>query len=243
MKRMIQTSLLLCGLIFSSCDKEVESNELTSFNVPELVHVYGGHPFTLPIVQDTEGADISTLEFTHPDDTNFKLDIRGDKAVIKYIPLEENDKIEERSETLRVGNEKLGYKDVVVHVASQPISAAFLLPYGVADIYDGAVLKIDGNNKDGVYSFGIIAAANCTGIDGKAPELAEEEFSCTVEAPDGKILSQEGAKSGAGHILALSYTKDVEGFIEVTYNFTDRYSVSDKDFVKEYTLSFAIESW
>ena len=49
--------LLLCGIIclIPSCKKEKAPqvlSEPTSFDVPELVHVYGGYPFTLPIVTE-----------------------------------------------------------------------------------------------------------------------------------------------------------------------------------------------
>ena len=140
--------LLLCGIIclIPSCKKEKAPqvlSEPTSFDVPELVHVYGGYPFTLPFVTEPEVSDISALEFNHPDKENFKLKIVDNQAVLTYIPLEEEGKTEVskvRSETLRVGSEKLGYKDVVVHVARTPLFAAFLSPIGVADISDGAYL-------------------------------------------------------------------------------------------------------
>lgn len=230
-----------------SCKKEKPLAKLTSFELPELVHVYGGHQFTLPIVTEPEAGDISKLEFTHPEETNFNVEIRGNKAILTYVPLEENDETEGtkvRSETLRIGNEALGYKDVVVHVASQPISAAFLIPFGVAEISDGAVLKAEGKEQtDGSYKFGIIAMANFTDIEGKAPELTEDEFSCNVEAPSGKIISKESVNSGNVLALPLYYTKDVVGEMAITYKFTDRYSVAGKDFDNEYTLSFSIQNW
>lgn len=166
-----------------SCKKEKEPqvlSEPTSFDVPELVHVYGGYPFTLPIVTEPEVSDISALEFEHPDKENFKLKIVDNQAVLTYVPLEENDETEGvkvRSETLRVGNEKLGYKDVVVHVASTPISAAFLLPLAVADIYDGAYLKTEGYPSGDNYRFLIGAAVHFQDIEGNVPSLTEEDLS------------------------------------------------------------------
>ena len=230
-----------------SCKKEPVLYDITSFEVPELVHVYGGHPFTLPIVTEPAAGDISKLEFTHPDETNFKLEISGNKAILTYVPLEENDETEGtkvRSETLRIGNEALGYKDVAVHVASRPISALFIVPFNVAEISDGAVLKVEGKEQtDGSYSFGIIAMAHITDIEGKSLELTEDEFSCTVEAPSGKIISREESNAGAALALSLTYTKEVEGEMAISCTFTDSYSVAGRDFTNEYTLSFSIQSW
>lgn len=245
MKRIVLI-LSAIAVLFSSCKKEPALYDITSFEVPELVHVYGGHPFTLPIVTEPEAGDISKLEFTHPEETNFNVEISGNKAILTYVPLEENDETEGtkvRSETLRIGNEALGYKKVVVHVASQPISAAFLVPFGVAEISDGAVLEVEGKEQeDGSYSFGILALVNCEDIDGKSPELTGDEFSCSVEAASGKIISKQSANSGSALGLTLNYTKDVVGEMEITYTFTDNYSVAGKDFDNEYTLSFSIQN-
>ncbi len=235
------------SLFFSSCNKEPVLYDITSFEVPELVHVYGGHPFTLPIVTEPEAGDISKLEFTHPEETNFNVEISGNKAIFTYVPLEENDQTEGmkvRSEILRIGNETLGYKNVVVHVASQPITAAFLVPFGVAEISDGAVLKVEGKEQtDGSHYFGILAAVGFTDIAGQIPDFEEDEFSCNVEAPSGKIISKESVNSGNVLALPLYYTKDVVGEMAITYKFTDRYSVAGKDFDNEYTLSFSIQNW
>ena len=76
-----------------SCKKEKEPqvlSEPTSFDVPALVHVYGGYPFTLPIVTEPEVSDISALEFEHPDKENFRLKIVDNQAVLTYIPRDEN---------------------------------------------------------------------------------------------------------------------------------------------------------
>ena len=247
LNRLIGIVTIATSLMLISCKKEPVLYDITSFEVPELVHVYGGHPFTLPIVTEPEAGDISKLEFTHPEETNFNVEIRGNKAILTYVPLEENDKTEGmkvRSEILRIGNEALGYKDVVVHVASQPITAAFLVPFGVAEISDGAVLKVEGKEQtDGSHYFGILAAVGFTDIAGQIPDFEEDEFSCTVEAPSGKIISKESVNSGNALGLTLYYTKDVVGKMAITYKFTDRYSVAGKDFDKEYTLSFSIENW
>ena len=247
MNRLISIVTIATSLMLISCKKEPVLYDITSFEVPELVHVYGGHPFTLPIVTEPEAGDISKLEFTHPEETNFNVEIRGNKAILTYVPLEENDKTEGmkvRSEILRIGNEALGYKDVVVHVASQPITAAFLVPFGVAEISDGAVLKVEGKEQtDGSHYFGILAAVGFTDIAGQIPDFEEDEFSCTVEAPSGKIISKESVNSGNALGLTLYYTKDVVGEMAITYKFTDRYSVAGKDFDNEYTLSFSIENW
>ena len=247
MKRFVLT-LLLIGVIccISACKKEPVLLAPTSFEVPELVHVYGGHPFTLPIVTEPASADISRLEFTHPEETNFEVKIEGNQAILTYVPLAEKDATEGlkvRSETLRIGNEALGYKDVVVHVSSAPFSVIFLVPFNAAEISDGAVLNVDGKQQaDGSYSFSIIAAANRSDIEGKMPELKEEEFSCTVDAPADKLISNEGIISGSLHALALNYTKGVAGEMEIAYKFTDSYTVAGREFPNEYSLSFSIVS-
>ena len=216
MKRFVLT-LLLIGVIccISACKKEPALLGPTSFEVPELVHVYGGHPFTLPIVTEPASADISGLEFTHPEETNFEVKIEGKQAILTYVPLAENDATEGlkvRSETLRIGNEALGYKDVVVHVSSAPFTVAFLAPFNAAEISDGAVLNVDGKQQvDGSYSFAIIAAVNRSDIEGNSPDLTEEEFSCTVDAPADKLISNDGTIAGSLHALALNYTKGVAG--------------------------------
>ena len=228
------------------CKKEPAQSGPTSFEVPELVHVYGGHPFALPIVTEPASADISGLEFTHPEETNFEVKIEGNQAILTYVPLAENDETEGwkvRSETLRIGNEALGYKDVVVHVSSAPITVAFLNPFNAAVISDDAVLNVDGQQQaDGSYSFGIIAAVNRSDIDGHSLDLTEEEFSCTVDAPADKLISNEGAISGSLHALALNYTKGVAGEMEIAYKFTDSYTVADLEFANEYRLSLSIVS-
>ena len=247
MKRFVLT-LLLIGVIccISACKKEPVLLAPTSFEVPELVHVYGGHPFTLPIVTEPASADISRLEFTHPEKTNFEVKIEGNQAILTYVPLAENDATEGlkvRSETLRIGNEALGYKDVVVHVSSAPFSVFFLAPFNAAEISDGAVLNVDGQQQaDGSYSFSIIAAVNRSDIEGISPALTEKEFSCTVDAPADKLISNEGIISGNLHALALNYTKGVAGEIEVAYKFTDSFTVSGRKLKKEYSLSFSIVS-
>ena len=248
MKRFVLT-LLLIGVIccISACKKEPALLPPTSFEVPELVHVYGGHPFTLPIVTEPASADISGLEFTHPEKTNFEVKIEGNQAILTYVPLAENDATEGlkvRSETLRIGNEALGYKDVVVHVSSAPFTVAFLAPFNAAEISDGAVLSVDGKQQaDGSYSFAIIAAVNRSDIEGNSPDLTEEEFSCTVDAPADKLISNEGIISGSLHALALNYTKGVAGEMEIAYKFTDSYTVAGREFPKEeYSLSFSIVS-
>ena len=249
MKRFVLTLLLIGGVFccFSACKKEPAQSGPTSFEVPELVHVYGGHPFTLPIVTEPASADISGLEFTHPAKTNFEVKIEGNQAILTYVPLAENDATEGlkvRSETLRIGNEALGYKDVVVHVSSAPFSVAFLAPFNAAEISDGAVLNVDGKQQeDGSYSFSIIAAVNRSDIEGKMPDLTEEEFSCTVDAPADKIISNKGTIAGSLHALALNYTKGVAGEIEIAYEFADSYTVAGREFPKEaYRLSFSIVS-
>ena len=247
MKRFVLT-LLLIGVIccISACKKEPALLPPTSFEVPELVHVYGGHPFTLPIVTEPASADISGLEFTHPEKTNFEVKIEGNQAILTYVPLAENDATEGlkvRSETLRIGNEALGYKDVVVHVSSAPFTVAFLAPFNAAEISDGAVLSVDGKQQaDGSYSFAIIAAVNRSDIEGNSPDLTEEEFSCTVDAPADKLISNEGIISGSLHALALNYTKGVAGEMEIAYKFTDSYTVAGREFPNEYSLSFSIVS-
>ena len=247
MKRFVLT-LLLIGVIccISACKKEPALLPPTSFEVPELVHVYGGHPFALPIVTEPASADISGLEFTHPEETNFEVKIEGNQAILTYVPLAENDATEGlkvRSETLRIGNEALGYKDVVVHVSSAPFTVAFLAPFNAAEISDGAVLNVDGQQQaDGSYSFAIIAAVNRSDIEGNSPDLTEEEFSCTVDAPADKLISNEGIISGSLHALALNYTKGVAGEMEIAYKFTDSYTVAGREFPNEYSLSFSIVS-
>ena len=112
MKSMKFTGLLpilalAASILVSACKKEPALLPPTSFEVPELVHVYGGHPFTLPIVTEPEAGAISKLEFTHPEETNFNVEIRDNKAILTYVPLEEHDKTEGmnvRSEILRIGN-------------------------------------------------------------------------------------------------------------------------------------------
>ena len=247
MKRFVLT-LLLIGVIccISACKKEPALLPPTSFEVPELVHVYGGHPFTLPIVTEPASADISGLEFTHPEETNFEVKIEGNQAILTYVPLAENDATEGlkvRSETLRIGNEALGYKDVVVHVSSAPFSVFFLAPFNAAEISDGAVLNVDGQQQaDGSYSFSIIAAVNRSDIEGISPALTEKEFSCTVDAPADKLISNDGIISGNLHALALNYTKGVAGEMEIAYKFIDSYTVADLEFANEYSLSFSIVS-
>ena len=248
MKRFVLMLLLIGGVFccISACKKEPAQSGPTSFEVPELVHVYGGHPFTLPIVTEPASADISRLEFTHPEKTNFEVKIEGNQAILTYVPLAENDATEGlkvRSETLRIGNEVLGYKDVVVHVSSAPFSVFFLAPFNAAEISDGAVLNVDGQQQaDGSYSFSIIAAVNRSDIEGISPALTEKEFSCTVDAPADKLISNEGIISGNLHALALNYTKGVAGEIEVAYKFTDSFTVSGRKLKKEYSLSFSIVS-
>ena len=228
------------------CKKEPAQSGPTSFEVPELVHVYGGHPFALPIVTEPASADISGLEFTHPEETNFEVKIEGNQAILTYVPLAENDETEGwkvRSETLRIGNEALGYKNVVVHVSRAPITVAFLNPFNAAVISDDAVLNVDGQQQaDGSYSFGIIAAVNRSDIDGHSLDLTEEEFSCTVDAPADKLISNEGTISGSLHALALNYTKGVAGEMEIAYKFTDSYTVAGLEFANEYRLSLSIVS-
>ena len=247
MKRFV-LNLLLIGVIccISACKKEPAQLGLTSFEVPELVHVYGGHPFTLPIVTEPASADISVLKFTHPEETNFEVKIEGNQAILTYVPLAENDETEGlkvRSETLRIGNEALGYKDVVVHVSSAPFSVIFLVPFNAAEISDGAVLNVDGKQQeDGSYSFSFIAAVNRSDIEGKMPELTEEEFSCTVDAPADKLISNEGTIAGSLHALALNYTKGVAGEMKIAYMFTDSFTVAGREFPNEYRLSFSIVS-
>ena len=248
MKRFVLTLLLIGGVFccFSACKKEPAQLGPTSFEVPELVHVYGGHPFALPIVTEPASADISGLEFTHPEETNFEVKIEDNQAILTYVPLAENDETEGwkvRSETLRIGNEALGYKNVVVHVSSAPITVAFLNPFNAAVISDDAVLNVDGQQQaDGSYSFGIIAAVNRSDIDGHSLDLTEEEFSCTVDAPADKLISNEGAISGSLHALSLNYTKGVAGEMEIAYKFTDSYTVADLEFANEYRLSLSIVS-
>ena len=248
MKRFVLMLLLIGGVFccISACKKEPAQSGPTSFEVPELVHVYGGHPFTLPIVTEPASADISGLEFTHPEETNFEVKIEDNQAILTYVPLAENDATEGlkvRSETLRIGNEALGYKDVVVHVSSAPITVAFLNPFNATVISDDAILNIDGQQQeDGSYSFSIIAAVNRSDIDGNSPDLTEEEFSCTVDAPADKLISNEGIISGNLHALALNYTKGVAGEMEIAYKFTDSYTVADLEFANEYSLSFSIVS-
>lgn len=230
-----------------SCQKEPAQSGPTSFEVPELVHVYGGHPFALPIVTEPASADISGLEFTHPEETNFEVKTEGNQAILTYVPLAENDETEGwkvRSETLRIGNEALGYKNVVVHVSSAPITVAFLNPFNAAVISDDAVLNVDGQQQaDGSYSFGIIAAVNRSDIDGHSLDLTEEEFSCTVDAPADKLISNEGTISGSLHALALNYTKGVAGEMKIAYKFTDSYTVAGREFPNnEYSLSLSIVS-
>ncbi|MDD6809883.1 MAG: hypothetical protein PUD78_07220 [Bacteroidales bacterium] len=246
LNRLISIVTIATSLMLISCKKEPVLYDITSFEVPELVHVYGGHPFTLPIVTEPEAGDISKLEFTHPEDTNFNVEIRDNKAILTYVPLEENDKTEGmnvRSEILRIGNEALGYKDVVVHVASQPISVAFLAPLNAAEISDGAVLNVDGlQQEDGSYSFTIIAAVKRSDIEGNIPELKEKEFSCTVDAPADKLIANKDDIIVSLHALNLKYIKGVAGEIEIDYKFTDSFTVAGRKLEKEYSLSFSIVS-
>ncbi|MGM9793465.1 MAG: hypothetical protein ACI3Y8_04710, partial [Candidatus Cryptobacteroides sp.] len=96
---------------------------------------------------------------------------------------------------------------------------------------------------DGSYSFSIIAAVNRSNIEGISPALTEKEFSCTVDAPADKLISNEGIISGSLHALALNYTKGVAGEIEIAYEFADSYTVAGREFPKEaYRLSFSIVS-
>ena len=74
------------------------------------------------------------------------------------------------------------------------------------------------------------------------PELTEEEFSCTVDAPADKLISNEGTIAGSLHALALNYTKGVAGEMEIAYKFTDSYTVADLEFANEYRLSLSIVS-
>ena len=237
---------LVASILVSACKKEPAQSVPTSFEVPELVHVYGGHPFALPIVTEPASADISGLEFTHPEETNFEVKIEDNQAILTYVPLAENDETEGlkvRSETLRIGNEALGYKDVVVHVSSAPFFVAFFAPFNAPVISDGAVLNVDGQQQaDGSYFFAIIASANRSDIEGISPDLTEEEFSCTVDAPADKLISNEGAISGSLHALALNYTKGVAGEMKIAYKFTDSYTVAGREFPNEYSLSFSIVS-
>ncbi len=247
LKRIISVVTIATSLMLISCNKEPALYNITSFEVPELVHVYGGHPFTLPIVTEPEAGDISKLEFTHPEETNFNVEISGNKAILTYIPLEENDDTEGgkiRTENLRIGNGELGYKDVTVNVANRPIIAGVMIPMGAPKIEDGAVLKTDGKSNGGdEYRFGILSMPNYSDSDGNPLVLSSENYSCSVDAPDGKLTKVEENASETLHTLSFYYSKAVEGLMSVTYSYIDRYSVAGKDFNKEYTLSFSIDSY
>ncbi len=230
-----------------SCKKDKAPAKLTSFEVPELVHVYGGHPFVLPIVTEPVVSDLSSLEFLHPDETNFKVELVNNEVILTYIPLEENDDTEGgkiRTENLRIGNGELGYKDVTVNVANRPIIAGIIVPLGAPRIEDGAVLKTDGQSNGGdEYRFGILSMPNYSDSEGNPLVLSSDNYSCSVDAPDGKLAKLEENASETLHTLSFYYSRAVEGLMSVTYSYIDRYSVAGKDFDKEYTLSFSIDSY
>ena len=230
-----------------SCKKDKAPAKLTSFEVPELVHVYGGHPFVLPIVTEPVVSDLSSLEFLHPDETNFKVELVNNEVILTYIPLEENDDKEGykiRTENLRIGNGELGYKDIIVNVANRPIIAGIIVPLGAPRIEDGAVLKTDGKSNGGdEYCFGILSMPNYSDSDGNPLVLSSDNYSCLVDAPDGKLAKLEENASETLHTLSFYYSRAVEGLMSVTYSYIDRYSVAGKDFDKEYTLSFSIDSY
>ncbi len=230
-----------------SCKKDKAPAKLTSFEVPELVHVYGGHPFVLPIVTEPVVSDLSSLEFLHPDETNFKVELVNNEVILTYIPLEENDDTEGgkiRTENLRIGNGELGYKDIIVNVANRPIIAGIIVPLGAPRIEDGAVLKTDGQSNGGdEYRFGILSMPNYSDSEGNPLVLSSDNYSCSVDAPDGKLAKLEENASETLHTLSFYYSRAVEGLMSVTYSYIDRYSVAGKDFDKEYTLSFSIDSY
>ena len=230
-----------------SCKKDKAPAKLISFEVPELVHVYGGHPFVLPVVTEPVVSDLSSLEFLHPDETNFKVELVNNEVILTYIPLEENDDKEGykiRTENLRIGNGELGYKDITVNVANRPIIAGIIVPLGAPRIEDGAVLKTDGKSNGGdEYCFGILSMPNYSDSDGNPLVLSSDNYSCSVDAPDGKLAKLEENASETLHTLSFYYSRAVEGLMSVTYSYIDRYSVAGKDFDKEYTLSFSIDSY
>lgn len=247
MNRLISIVTIATSLMLISCKKDKAPAKLTSFEVPELVHVYGGHPFVLPIVTEPVVSDLSSLEFLHPDETNFKVELVNNEVILTYIPLEENDDTEGgkiRTENLRIGNGELGYKDVTVNVANRPIIAGIIVPLGAPRIEDGAVLKTDGQSNGGdEYRFGILSMPNYSDSEGNPLVLSSDNYSCSVDAPDGKLAKLEENASETLHTLSFYYSRAVEGLMSVTYSYIDRYSVAGKDFDKEYTLSFSIDSY
>ena len=105
------------------------------------------------------------------------------------------------------------------------------------------ILNVDGQQQaDGSYSFGIIAAVNRSDIDGHSLDLTEEEFSCTVDAPADKLISNEGTISGSLHALALNYTKGVAGEIEIAYKFTDSFTALGISFSSMLKISVSTAS-
>ena len=192
-------------------------------------------------------SDLSSLEFLHPDETNFKVELVNNEVILTYIPLEENDDKEGykiRTENLRIGNGELGYKDITVNVANRPIIAGIIVPLGAPRIEDGAVLKTDGKSNGGdEYCFGILSMPNYSDSDGNPLVLSSDNYSCLVDAPDGKLAKLEENASETLHTLSFYYSRAVEGLMSVTYSYIDRYSVAGKDFDKEYTLSFSIDSY
>ena len=247
LNRLISIVTIATSLMLISCKKDKAPAKLTSFEVPELVHVYGGHPFVLPIVTEPVVSDLSSLEFLHPDETNFKVELVNNEVILTYIPLEENDDTEGgkiRTENLRIGNGELGYKDIIVNVANRPIIAGIIVPLGAPRIEDGAVLKTDGKSNGGdEYCFGILSMPNYSDSDGNPLVLSSDNYSCLVDAPDGKLAKLEENASETLHTLSFYYSRAVEGLMSVTYSYIDRYSVAGKDFDKEYTLSFSIDSY
>ncbi len=247
MNRLISIVTIATSLMLISCKKDKAPAKLTSFEVPELVQVYGGHPFVLPIVKEPVVSDLSSLEFLHPDETNFKVELVNNEVILTYIPLEENDDTEGgkiRTENLRIGNGELGYKDVTVNVANRPIIAGIIVPLGAPRIEDGAVLKTDGQSNGGdEYRFGFLSMPNYSDSDGNPLVLSSDNYSCSVDAPDGKLAKLEENASETLHTLSFYYSRAVEGLMSVTYSYIDRYSVAGKDSDKEYTLSFSIDSY
>ena len=247
LNRLIGIVTIATSLMLISCKKDKAPAKLISFEVPELVHVYGGHPFVLPVVTEPVVSDLSSLEFLHPDETNFKVELVNNEVILTYIPLEENDDKEGykiRTENLRIGNGELGYKDITVNVANRPIIAGIIVPLGAPRIEDGAVLKTDGKSNGGdEYCFGILSMPNYSDSDGNPLVLSSDNYSCLVDAPDGKLAKLEENASETLHTLSFYYSRAVEGLMSVTYSYIDRYSVAGKDFDKEYTLSFSIDSY
>ena len=247
LNRLIGIVTIATSLMLISCKKDKAPAKLISFEVPELVHVYGGHPFVLPVVTEPVVSDLSSLEFLHPDETNFKVELVNNEVILTYIPLEENDDKEGykiRTENLRIGNGELGYKDITVNVANRPIIAGIIVPLGAPRIEDGAVLKTDGKSNGGdEYCFGILSMPNYSDSDGNPLVLSSDNYSCSVDAPDGKLAKLEENASETLHTLSFYYSRAVEGLMSVTYSYIDRYSVAGKDFDKEYTLSFSIDSY